>query len=365
MNNSFQSFGNLSSSVYGNTTESVSGDDILLMCSHDSMDRCYSDYAWKYLIFTLSIISVVVNAFHLFVLKRLPAIRGTSYLFVLQQITVADIYASVMNGQLLCFYHRLYVNKHIMIGVLFATLHEHCGFVRFNALAVASIERFLSLCHKKGGDMVCFSLWSRACRIKVTSAVLWFFALIYLFLRNYLFREKLCVWALYGPSTKGSAKSSAMFFSYIAGATLIIVVCNFKVLRELKKIASQRQPSDRDNQAKRAVYYLMIINVAFYTCLIPLGVLVTLGPLGISITKARWVIHLFYTSYGIFNVVIYGFVMKPYRTLISALFLHGCKNVDRPHLPESRQVKVNCSNVSKMSRYPDSVLSNASENGSA
>ena len=90
MSDSLQSFGNMSSSVYGNATESVSGDDnLLLMCSHDSMDRCYGDYAWKYLIFTLSIVSVVVNAFHLFVLKRLPAICGTSYLFVLQQITVA------------------------------------------------------------------------------------------------------------------------------------------------------------------------------------------------------------------------------------------------------------------------------------
>ena len=325
-NNPLLSFGN-TSSVYGNSTESVSGDNILRMCTHDSMERCYSDFAWKYLVAAVNIISLFVNIFHIIILRRLPAIRGTPYSFVLQQISVADIYAIMSMGQIFCIYHKLYINKNIMIGVLFVTFHEHCGLVRFNVLAVASIERYLSLCHPLGGESVCFIVWSRARKVKLIAAVFWIAALVFSFLKHYLSRNELCVWAFYGPSTKASTGSSVMMCSYIAIITLIIVVCNFKVLRELKKVASRNKQSDRDQVAKRTVYYILIINVAYYICLLPVGAVIIMGPLGHGITKVRWFIHILYSSYGVFNVVIYGLVMKPYRTVISAIFQRSSKDV--------------------------------------
>ena len=231
------------------------------------MERCYSDYAWKYTVVIVNIISLVVNVLHIFILGRLPALRGTTYLFILQQISAADVYAIMSMGEIFCVHHKLYINKNIMIGVLFVTFHEHCGLMRFNILALASTERYLSLCHPQGGDAVCFTLWSRARKIKLIAASLWIGGFVFLFVKNYLSKDELCVWAFYGPSTKGSIKSCVIMLSYVMIISATIVVCNFKVMRELKKASLQEQLPTTNNLAKQTMYFILIINIAFYICL--------------------------------------------------------------------------------------------------
>ena len=159
------------------------------LCSHDYLERCYSDYAWKYTLVIVNIISLVVNVIY----GRLPALRGTTYLFILQQISAADVYAIMSMGEIFCVHHKLNINKNIMIGVLFVTFHEHCGLMRFNILALASTERYISLCHPHGGDAVCFTLWSRARKIKLIAASLWIGGFVFLFVKNYLSKDELCV----------------------------------------------------------------------------------------------------------------------------------------------------------------------------
>ena len=334
MNSSLLPFGNLPL-VNDNVTESVLGDDkILLMCSHDSMDRCYSEYAWKYLIAGVNVISIAVNIFHLFILKRIPAIRGTPYLFVLQQMTVSDIYASLPTLRMFCVYHRLYYGKDIMVGVIFATIHDHCGLMRYNVLAAASLERYLAICHPLG-ESACVQTWSRGEKVKLASALFWVSALIFAFSRQYLFRNDLCIWAFYGPGSLDSRQSSVYLLSYVVVLTITIVVCNIKVLRELKRVSSQKLPQRRgDKLARQAVYYVIIINIGFYAFLVPAIAVTILVPLGRAITKARWIVNILYSSYGIFNVVIYGWVMKTYRKKISAILL-------RKNTKESRQNSTN------------------------
>ena len=246
---------NKSSSVYDNITEPPSGDDdILLMCPHDSMDRCYGDYVWKYSLASINLISIVVNIFHTVILSKLRAMRGTPYWFVLQQITVADIYATLPIFRIFCFYHSLYYGKHIMFGVMFATIHDHCGLMRYNVLAAASIERYLAICQPLGGKLACVQTWSRGEKVKLTSAI-WVAALVFVLSKNYFFRYDLCVWALYGPANLDSLKSSIFLLSYMIVLTAAIVVFNIKVLRKLNRLTSRNPPRSRMKLARRTVYY--------------------------------------------------------------------------------------------------------------
>ena len=239
-----------------------------------------------------------------------------------------------------------------MIGVLFVTFHEHCGLMRFNILALASTERYISLCHPHGGDAVCFTLWSRARKIKLIAASLWIGGFVFLFVKNYLSKDELCVQAFYGPSTKGSIESCVIMLSYVMIISATIVVCKFKVMRELKKASLQEQLPTTNNLAKQTMYFILIINIAFYIFLMPVGAIVIMGPLGRPITKGRWVIHLLYSSYGVFNVVIYRLVMKPYRTLISSIFWRRSKEtqnqccvVDTPNIPKPQDGNDDCLTV--------------------
>ena len=329
-NSSLVSHGNVSSAVYDNVTESVSGDDnLLLMCPHDSIDRCYSAYAWKYLLASINLTSIVVNIFHAVILSKLRSMRGTPYRFVLQQMTVADIYATLPSFRIFCFYHSLYYGKHIMVGVIFATIHDHCALMRYNVLAAASIERYLAICRPLGGKSSCVRTWSRAEKVKLTSAIFWVAALVFVLSKNYFFRNDLCIWALYGPATLNSRKSTLYLLIYMIAQTAVIVVTNIKVLRELNRVTSQNLPRSRMMLARRTVYYITIINIAFYMCLVPSVVLYLLGPFGIPVATARWIINVFYSCYGIFNVFIYRWLMKPYMTYIFAIFSCGIKNASQ------------------------------------
>lgn len=156
-------------------------------------------------------------------------------------------------------------------------------------------------------------------------------SLVFSVIKNYFFRKDLCLWALYGPATIGSSGSSLCIFSYILFMTVIIVVCNAKVLIKLRRVRSQNlqhsQQQRSNNLARRGFFYVMIVNIVFYICLIPTTVLVILGPLGQPILKARWAVHLTFSFYGILNVFIYGWILKPYRTLVRNI-LTCSKNLD-------------------------------------
>lgn len=306
-----------------NTTQAdLTADDIVRMCPHDSLERCYSAYEWKYFVVGLCLISLVVNIFHILVLRRLPSIRGTAYLFILQQISVADIYAMLSLFSMFCFYHQIYLGKNIIIGVLFATMHEHCGLVRYSVLSAASIERYLTLCHPLGGGPEFFKQWSQPQQIKTFSVGSWIAALVFSFAKNYFLRGDICVWAFYGPGNIGSLKASICLLAYTAVWTAIIFFCNVKVLIELKQVRIRNKHQRiRDKLVRRGFLYIVIINIAFYVCLIPVTATIILSPFEKYVVNVRWFVHVLYMSYGIFNVVTYGWAMKPYRTLVCKILM--------------------------------------------
>ena len=310
-----------------NKTEFSELHTVTTFCEGESMERCYRDYGWKYVLLTINVVSVAINIFHLIVLRRIPSLRGTAYLFILYQISVADMYSTIPVVKMLCSVHQLYLNKDLHIAALYASISDHCGLIKYNVLAVASFERYLSICcpfTDRTIERLGITL-DRKQIIKMTSAVLWLCGLGLVFLKNFLFKTDLCVYSLRGPDNTNTARSGYLVLAFIAALTFLIAGLNLRVLIELRNLAKRNQNQD-SGSAKRATYYIIVISIAYYVCLLPSCVAFVLHSFGISLISVRWIIHIFYSFYGIFNVVIYGWIMKPYRQLVWGIFRCCCKN---------------------------------------
>ena len=298
---------------------------VLEICDHDHIDRCHADLGWKYLIISISILSVAINIFHIVVTSKLSSLKGSAYLFILRQISITDIYSSVLAFSLICPVHELYLGKDIRLAAIFATIQGHAGQVRLAVLAAASYERFQSICTPLASASLycCGEPWGKLQKTKCFTTLLWVVSFIVPFIKNYFFKENLCLWALFGPAIMGQPKSGLVVLLYLIVLTAIIVICNGKALRELRLVDNRNRGICDSLSTKRATKYIIIINVAYYLCLIPAYTLVILMSFGVIIIPARWAVHLLYSLYGIFNVVIYGWIMKPYREVAKQMFRFG------------------------------------------
>ena len=110
----------------------------LQLCDGAIIERCYTDFGWKYLILTINALSVVINLVHMILMSRLPSLHNTSYHFILQQISIADIYAVIPSVTFLCSVHKLYYGQDLRIAAIYAIIIEHCGMVKYNTLFIAS-----------------------------------------------------------------------------------------------------------------------------------------------------------------------------------------------------------------------------------
>ena len=309
-----------------NTTNSNS---TLQWCDGVIVGRCYTNYGWKYVILVINALSVVVNLVHIILMRRLASLRNTSYHFILQQISIADIYAAIPSATILCPVHKLYYGRDLRIAAIYAIIIEHCGMVRYNALCIASLERYLSICHPFSGDQLnCIDkLLDRRQKIKLLSIFIWIFGLGLSFVKNYEFRQYLCIMVGSGPTNRDSKVSRHFILVFIIIQTLFIVAFNMRVLVELRRIQRRTHVCEHGGFTKRASIYIIAITIAYYTCLLPACVGLILKSFGMQLWSYKWPLHMFYSLYGIFNVVIYGWVMKPYRSLLRKTLFSRWKNV--------------------------------------
>ena len=142
---------------------------VLTMCGVETMDRCYTQYGFKYTVVILNIISVFVNISHIRILRRMATSNSATYMFVLQLISAADLQSTLHMFTCFCSIHELFVGQHIYYAAALAAIMSHSGLVKYASLATASIERYLSLCHPLYGTLRCDRFCSRLTQIKITA----------------------------------------------------------------------------------------------------------------------------------------------------------------------------------------------------
>ena len=294
----------------------------LQLCDGAIIERCYTDFGWKYLILTINALSVVINLVHMILMSRLPSLHNTSYHFILQQISIANIYAVIPSVTFLCSVHKLYYGQDLRIAAIYAIIIEHCGMVKYNTLFIASLERYLSICHPLSGQQTnCMDkLLDRKQKIKLFSIFFWIFGLGLAFVKNYVFRQHLCLLEFAGPTNRSSKAARNFVFVFMIIQTLFILAFNVRVLIELRKMQRRNHLCDH-SFTRRASHYIIAISLAYYFCLFPTCVAFILKSFDVSLWSYRWPLQILYCVYGIFNVVIYGWVMKPYRLLVKKMFV--------------------------------------------
>ena len=292
---------------------------LLRMCGNSTLDQCYTTgTAPKYVILGLSILTVLVNVFHILLVRRVSELHGSTYLFILQLISVADIYSTANLLSLFCLLTKVLLGKNIYYASVVNLIKAHSGLIRFDTLAVASLERYLYICWPIFGTLRSDNICNRLTLVRIIAVSFWAMSFIVLLVQNFLLNHDVCLLPLYGPSTS-SGSTRLLSGSYVAALTILMLICHIKIIYRLHRSATTGE--DRNRNASRAASYIIIINVMYYVCLIPGMVTMILQPLGVDISHAKWVIYTLYCSYGILNVVVYGLRMKSYRLVVYKICL--------------------------------------------
>ena len=300
---------------------------ILYVCDNHSMDSCNTKLAWKYLVVILNFTAILVNTLHLMLLNKLTSVRGTSYLFILKLISIADIYSTLNILSFFCAFNKLFLGEHIYYAALLAAIKNHCGLVRFDTLAVASIERYLSICYPLHGSLCCDWLTRRNHLVQLIAISFWISSLLVSFFTKFLFSNELCMAPMHGPTNIGNTPSISMLVNtgYTSILSLIMLFSHIATLRQLKHIRGrgERIQGADDRLSTQAVYYILTINIMYYICLVPAVIIMILKPLGLAVDDLAWSIYTLYSCYGSANVVLYGWRNSSYRALARGLLMRN------------------------------------------
>lgn len=299
-------------------TENSVNNTVLGVCGVETMDTCYQDYGWKYGLVALSSLSLIVTLFHLMVLQRVPPLYGSSYLFVLRQISVAEIYASVHLLNILCPFHQLYLGKDIRIAAMVATVNNHSSLMQYTVLTVACLERYLSVCRPL--VMATAEVWTRKHLIKSISAFFWVTSLSLCLTKNFVFHKELCLLPLHGPSTPYIKTPTAgiLIIGYIGIITITMICCHIKVALALR----QRDARARSSQFKKSQYtkqsaqFVIAIHIVYYICVGPAVIFVTTMAFGRPVTAAKYIVKIFCVLYGLIHILIFERMTKAYRSIV-------------------------------------------------
>ena len=343
-----------------NTTEHTGKNNtmVLAMCGVETMDRCYTQYGFKYTVVILNIISVFVNISHIRILRRMATSNSTTYMFVLQLISAADLQSTLHMLTCFCSIHELFVGQHIYYAAALAAIMSHSSLVKYASLATASIERYLSLCHPLHGTLRCDRFCSRLTQIKITAACFWCSTIFVPFITKFF--DDLCMGPMFGPINAEKTKGVSLMLLdavYIFAITMLMLFSHINTQRQIVSMRSFQDASENRN-VKLATKYILIINILYYTCLLPGIVVMALKRYGINASNFTWVANISYSSYGILNVLIYGLRSKAYRIQVkNTLFTR--KTVIRPIMTRSvaDQRKIATVSVSKNENSADASTS--------
>ena len=128
------------------------------------------------IIAVMSLISLLVNILHLFVLSRLQSLKGTKYRYILYNISCADIVNTISVAYMYSCYDThfvIYMAGELSIRIPVNVLMSLGNYIAFFVFMVASTEKYLAICKP-------YSYQSSIIvkRLPVVFAMAWLFVLI-------------------------------------------------------------------------------------------------------------------------------------------------------------------------------------------
>ena len=267
------------------------------------------------LIAVVNVMALVINCFHLWIISRLRALKGTQYRCVLISLSLADI---VHNAYVVAFYgcYAFFMTNFARgepkLRIPIALTLFTRNYISFHVFALASMEKYLAICKP-------FSYESSAIvrRLPVNFVVAW----LYVFSLSTVFAIvdalNLIPWMTSVRMTVLRTSVLAIAPSLLSGALLI------KVYKELRRMRIRSQNSSEDSDKTKAAMYLIIIfTLEMIVFLLNSICVIVLHSTGVVVICKIWN-GFIKAPYTILNTVIYGWRTRSYRQYVRKLI--GCK----------------------------------------
>ena len=271
-------------------------------------NNCYND--WGVGITTVNAISLVMNAFHLIIISRMPSLKGHPYKYILIHITLADMCSAAMliwvYSCLEAFFRVVMVTNKFPIVLNMVSWPINTSHWIF---LVAGIEQYYS---------ICMPLVYKSSRFVDKLPVIMILTWVISFCWTIIY---VVVGMIVDPSTAVNPSWIRHIYTTVNYLPLILAAIPLTmVVKELTKMRKKTLAANQ-RQSLRASVYLIIIYMIF--TVFGLFDLVTtyihiVDPTLLKFPAQR-LRNISKAFYGVLNTVIYGFRTKAYRQEIRKL----------------------------------------------
>ena len=302
-------------------------DNLVDVCSGTMFD-CGRP-VWEEIYDVMNVVSIAINIIHLSVLNELQSgtARGhiSSYHKLLKQLAGVDIAYAIASCMKMCVFRRLLIGSEKIWGALVSGLTDWPSPVRYYTLALACYDRCVAIrwpLHHSSNRLIL--------NVNTAHVVLWLIALLLTGVREYIFRDSVCIDGISGATTYfGSFTAATVYYCTLTPATIIIIVCMFISLAELKKMISTpiTQVPQAQREVQRATVFTVANSILFLFCLFP-GIIGSFQyALKIDVDfSVAYLGYALYLAYGIMNTLLYGWINKKYRATIVKMFCPKCQS---------------------------------------
>lgn len=272
----------------------------------------------------LEIAAIVINLFgtalnilHLVVLRKIAHMKGTAYLNILLFMSITDIFSSLTYIlRKLCPIRHYYYHNSLILSAVSSTVFDAPSFGRFYILVVATVDRYTAICLPFHYSKSLITTRTKACNIAVLV-----FGVCVLAIRDVIFYDSICLDTIAGPSGVTLPGGAAIYSSVFAVVPIsIILVLSGLIMRELYKMRS-RSMSDQQKSINNAAKYILIVNLVFGVCLMPVCIWLIYSSVSqdaVNHTLA-WITAETFALYGILNCFIYGWMSKTYQKTLAKM----------------------------------------------
>ena len=262
------------------------------------------------LIAVVNVIALVIICFHLWIISRLRALKGTQYRCVLISLSLADI---VHNAYVVAFYgcYAFFMTNFARgepkLRIPIALTLFTRNYISFHVFALASMEKYLVICRPLSYES---SVIVR--RLPVNFVIVW----LYVFSLSTVFAIvetlDLIPWMTCVRMIVLRTSVLAIAPSLLSGTLLI------KVYRELREM---RKRSQNSNETKAAMYLIIIFTLEMIVFLLNSICVTALHSTGDNAICKIWNAFV-KVPYTILSGVIYSWRTQSYRQYVRKLI--GC-----------------------------------------